>query len=97
LRSLAPENYAVMIGLRKKYEMMLREIVQAGIDECIFSVPEAKITSFAILGMMNGVSNWYQPKGGFTIAELEDRYTEMVLDLLRTSDEIRSRFLARQS
>lgn len=97
LRSLAPENYAVIIGLRKKYEMMLRDIVQAGIDECIFSVPEAKITSFAILGMINGVSNWYQPKGGFTIAELEDRYTEMVLDLLRTSDEIRSRFMARQS
>jgi AcrR family transcriptional regulator len=85
LRSLEPENLKVMIDLRKRYELILRSIVLAGMDEGIFDVTDAKITTFAILGMLNAIPNWYDPKGELTIPELQDRYVDLVLNMLHKS------------
>ena len=96
LRSLEPDNLKVMIDLRKRYELILRSIVLAGMEERLFDVTDAKITTFAILGMLNSIPTWYDPKGELTIPELQDRYVDLVLNMLHKSEVVPAKKAAKK-
>lgn len=79
LRSLEPENRAAIVALRQAYERRLETVLEAGRDAGLFRVDDLKITTFALISMMTGICEWYQPDGRLREAELVRLHVDMVL------------------
>jgi AcrR family transcriptional regulator len=82
LRSLEPENRQTLIAKRDKYQGTFEQIIDAGVEQGLFKVVDAKLTAYAILGMCNHVSIWYRPGGPRTIEEIAKIYADDALRLL---------------
>lgn len=78
LRSLEPENYAAIVGLRRVYEQQLIDILEQGAATGEFVVGDARVAAFGILAMLTGVCTWFRPDGRLTTREVIAVYTEMV-------------------
>jgi len=76
LRSLGPEDRKTVIGLRKKYEEKLRELVRAAAsdDELV----DVKLQVFSIVAIGTHVSSWYKPGRGYSLDYIVDAYTTMI-------------------
>lgn len=72
LRSLEPENFAILDAMRQRYERIVVDILAR------IPVPEPKVTAMAILGMLTGATTWYRPDGRLTAQEIEDLYVRLV-------------------
>lgn len=79
LRSLDPENRAEIVALRRAYERRLEAILETGRDAGLFHVADLKITTYALISMMTGICEWYQPDGRLTETELVALHVDMVL------------------
>ena len=78
LRSLEPANRAAAIALRRRYERQLIDILTRGAAEGQFSISDAPVTAFGILGMLSGICTWYDPSGRISSETLSDIYVSMV-------------------
>ena len=85
LRSLSPADYRRVVGLRRRYENALTDILRAGMAERRFHVPDARIATFAVLAMLTGVGSWYRENGRVGKRELIDIYTRMVMQCVAAS------------
>lgn len=79
LRSLSPADYRKVVALRRRYENALTGILEDGLRLGRFSLPDARIATFAILAMLTGVGSWYRENGRVGKRELIDIYTRMVM------------------
>ena len=61
LRSLSPENRAIIVELRARYENSLRDILDDGMDAREFAIDDIALTTRAIIAMITGVTVWFQP------------------------------------
>jgi AcrR family transcriptional regulator len=78
LRNLSPENFAVIEGLRREYEGYLQKIILEGAQSGVFTCPEPRIASFAVIGMLKELHTWYRADGPLDLAAIEEVYIEMV-------------------
>ncbi|WP_420395262.1 TetR/AcrR family transcriptional regulator [Nioella sp.] len=78
LRNLEPENFAVIEGLRKRYEDRLQGILQRGQQSGAFAVADGKLATMAIIAMLTGVNTWYREGGRLARADVEGIYWDMV-------------------
>lgn len=78
LRNLTEENFALIETLRRQYEDELEEILRSGVSQGLFSVPDTKIATFALIAMLNGVNTWYRAGGRLSVDEVEAIYWRMV-------------------
>ena len=78
LRNLSEENFTVIESLRREYENTLETILKLGVSEGVFSVPDTKITTLAVIAMLNGVNTWYRSGGRLSLDQVETSYWEMV-------------------
>lgn len=78
LRNLSPDNFARIEALRRGYEGALQDILKAGEAEGAFSLPDARITTMALIALLTGVTNWYREGGRFPLAEIEAIYWDLV-------------------
>jgi len=85
LRSLTPPNKAEILGLRTRYEDAFIAILQAAHDAGLVRVSNAKITAYAILAMLTGISAWYNPSKPLELEALARIHTDLVLFGLRGS------------
>jgi AcrR family transcriptional regulator len=83
LRSLEHDNYRTVVGLRRRYERHLVDILEAGVASGAFSIPDVKVAAYALLGMLSGICTWYAPGGRLGEAELSAVFTELVLKTVR--------------
>ncbi|MCL4747875.1 MAG: hypothetical protein KJZ83_21065, partial [Burkholderiaceae bacterium] len=79
LRSLNGAERRGVVALRRRYEDVLARILADGTRERCFSVPEPRITAFAILAMLTGVGAWYNESGRLAKRELIDLHTQLVM------------------
>lgn len=78
LRNLTAVNFARIEALRSQYEDVLRDILEAGMAQRQFQFRDAKITTLAVIGMLNGVMTWYHSGGRLSLEDVETIYWEMV-------------------
>ncbi|MCO5084390.1 MAG: TetR/AcrR family transcriptional regulator [Rhizobiaceae bacterium] len=78
MRSLAPDDRKTVVAMRKRYEDILRQILLDGVGEGVFSVPDARVATFAILAMLTGLTAWYQEGGRLSKDELVACYSKLV-------------------
>ena len=79
LRSLEPKNRKRIVALRRDYEDILADILQAGVKASQFKVGDIRVSTYAILAMLTGICTWYDPKGRVSRAELIAAHTRLVL------------------
>lgn len=58
------------------------ELVQAGIDAGEFRPLDARMTAFALLGMVNWAAWWYQPEGRFSVEAIADFFVDCSLAMV---------------
>lgn len=78
LRNLSPENFATIEVMRRAYETVLEDILKAGVAEGTYQLEETKLTTMAIIAMLNGVNTWYKESGRLSRAQVVDIYVDMV-------------------
>lgn len=67
------------IEWRDRYEQLLRDIIQAGIDSGDLRPMDVKIAGRFVLGSINWMPRWYNPDGALTAAEIADRFCDMII------------------
>ena len=80
LRSLAPENFKDIQGLRQGYERILRDILRRGMHAGVFSISDPPVSAMAIIAMLTGVNTWYRYGGRLSVLEIESIYVKMVMN-----------------
>jgi len=85
IASLEPESRTHVLQMRDDYERRLRFLVEEGSANGDFSVPSAKLASFAILEMGMGVAVWFDREGDLSIDEVAYIYTEFALRMVTGS------------
>jgi AcrR family transcriptional regulator len=76
LVSLSPEHYKQAIVVRHDYENILADIVE-GCVAAGGSVPDVRITVFALLQMTSAIATWYRPDGPMEPGVLADHYVAL--------------------
>ncbi|OIQ94514.1 HTH-type transcriptional repressor KstR2 [mine drainage metagenome] len=79
LRSLTPEQYPVIVDLRRHYERRLIDILEDGARAGCFAVADAAVTAYGILALLTGVCTWFRPGGRMSAADVAALYTDMAL------------------
>ena len=96
LRSLEPDDYKLVVGLRRRYEKVLQSILQDGVAQGLFRIggsnraqsktatlpTEILVTSYAVLAMLTGVGTWFNESGRMAKQDLINFYTQMVFQSL---------------
>jgi len=78
LRSLSPENFAIIERMRRDYEDALEAILRQGEAEGVFAVSDTRVATRAIIAMLTGLSHWYRDGGALDISAIEAIYWDMV-------------------
>ena len=78
LRNLTSENFAKIETLRSQYEAALEEILKDGKREGVFTAPDTKLATMAVIAMLTGVNTWYRSGGRLSLEEVEAIYWDMV-------------------
>ncbi|WP_236787806.1 TetR/AcrR family transcriptional regulator [Amycolatopsis sp. GM8] len=79
LRHLSPVNRRRYAARRKEVENVLRDIVETGTRQGIFTPKDPVETARALLGMCQSISRWYQPDGALDPDRLARRYVDIAL------------------
>jgi len=78
LRNLEPENFAIIEGLRRRYEDGLEAILHDGRAAGVYSLPDTKLATMAVIAMLTGVNTWYREGGRLSQERVEKIYWNMV-------------------
>ena len=71
------------IGWRDRYEQLLRDILQAGIDSGEIRVKDVAMAGRFVLGSVNWMARWYDPEGPLTASQVADQFCDMIIDGIR--------------
>ncbi|WP_207539468.1 TetR/AcrR family transcriptional regulator [Sabulicella rubraurantiaca] len=77
------------IAWRDRYEQLLREILQAGIEAGDLREMDVRIAGRFVLGSINWMPRWYDPAGPLSAAEIADSFCGMIIDGLRAPAAVR--------
>jgi AcrR family transcriptional regulator len=78
LRNLEPENFAAIEDLRRRYEAALEAILSDGQAQGVFTVPDARLATMALIAMLTGVNTWYREGGRLSRDRVEEIYWDLV-------------------
>ncbi|MFC4943594.1 TetR/AcrR family transcriptional regulator [Pseudonocardia sp. GCM10023141] len=82
LASLTPEHRAVIDDHRRYYQRRVRDVIAAGMRTGEFTVPDARLATFGLLDMLNGISNWFHTDGDLSLDDVVDGYVELIVGRL---------------
>ena len=82
VRALSPERRNEIVALRDDYEQLWRDVVAKGVKDGTFRCKDAKLATFCLLDMCNGVARWYSPKGALSLDQIAGRFGDFAVDLL---------------
>jgi AcrR family transcriptional regulator len=84
--ALTAEHAEVVATLRRDTERAVRELIARGADAGVFTVPDVRGASAAVLSLGIDVARWYVPGGPWTPDALGLLYVELAGRLLGAAD-----------
>jgi AcrR family transcriptional regulator len=78
LRSLEGESRPYILSLRDKYEALLQELLQDGIEQGVFRPTDVKVASYALIAMCTQVAVWFRPDGRLSVQQVILMYREFI-------------------
>lgn len=85
LRNLTDENFAHIETLRRRYETVLEQILQSGVEAKDFDITDTKIATLAVIAMLTGVNTWFREGGRLSLNDVEAQYCQMVQNAFRSN------------
>ncbi len=79
LRALNANNQRKIIKLRDRYESLFRKVIAECVKEKLFRDVNVKITTLALLGMMNWLVHWYAANGQMKNEEIARLFSDLFL------------------
>ena len=83
LRNLNPANFQEIEKLRRSYEAELEAILADGHDSGDFRLPDVRVSTMALIAMLNGVLTWYREDGRLTRDRIQRIYWNMARRMVR--------------
>ena len=77
LRNLTEENFQSIETLRRTYESELEAILADGQESGDFRLPDVRVSTMALIAMLNGVLTWYREGGRLSQDRLQRIYWNM--------------------
>ena len=78
IRALEGEKRAYILSLRDRYEALLQELLQDGMERGVFRSGDVKIASYAIIAMCTEVATWFRPAGRLSVQQVTAMYRDMI-------------------
>ena len=82
LAALSDEHLAEVRNMRREVEDEFRKIVDDGVAQGIFNVPDSNLAVVTVLSLCIDVARWYRSDGRLTAAEIGEHHSNMALRLL---------------
>lgn len=76
---LPTDKQEIIMARRQSYEKKLAATIQEGIDEGILEPFAVIPTVYGILGMCNWMYHWFNPKGSYSLEEIAEQYSKIIL------------------
>jgi AcrR family transcriptional regulator len=91
LRALSPASLRRIIAKRDRFDRGIRKILTLGMEQGLFVKADPKLLAFAILGAVNWITRWFDPKGPQGSDEIAATFaTYLVAGLRRPSAPFRA-------
>jgi len=84
LRNLSPENFEQIETLRRDYEAEVERILVAGLESGDFKLADVRVSTMALIAMLNGVMTWYREGGRLSRERIEQIYWDMAKQMVLT-------------
>ncbi|MGY2701835.1 AcrR family transcriptional regulator [Nocardioides sp. HB32] len=84
LAALSEEHRSEILAVRHQIDLVLREVVERGVEAGVFSTSDPHMTSLAILSLGIDVARWYRDEGRWTPDEVAAHYRLLALRMLGT-------------
>ena len=69
-KNLSEAGLADINALRKRFDRVLSELLEEGVREGEFTIPDVRLAALAIGGMVSWAYTWYQPGGRLSIDDV---------------------------
>lgn len=86
LRSLPPEARAELTEKRRAYRAVLEELIIEVTKNVDGQSLSPRLHAFSVVAIGTHVSSWYRADGGFSLDEIIDTYTKIILRGLGVAD-----------
>ncbi|WP_240136544.1 TetR/AcrR family transcriptional regulator [Streptomyces sp. MUM 178J] len=83
LDALSDEHRAEIVGLRRRSDEVVRDILDEGVETGEFDVPDVPGTTVAVLSLCIDVARWFNVAGRRTPDEVGALYADLVLRMVR--------------
>jgi AcrR family transcriptional regulator len=84
LQALSPRLLRKVIVKRDRFDKGMRKIVQEGMDCGMFRPGDPKLLTFAMLGAVNWITRWFDPRGPATSEQIGQAFADYLLGGLRS-------------
>jgi AcrR family transcriptional regulator len=85
LEALSPSHLKKVILRRDRFDRGIRGVLEEGMASGVFTRSDPKLLTFAILGAVNWIPRWFDPKGSASSQEIADRFADYLIAGLRRS------------
>jgi len=87
VQALSPRLLRKVVAKRDRFDRGLRRLIRDGMRSGAFAPGDPKLVSFAILGAINWITRWYDPKGPARSDEIAEAFAGFLLaGLARRAD-----------
>jgi AcrR family transcriptional regulator len=79
VQALSPRLLRKVVAKRDRFDRGVRSLVREGMKTGAFAPGDPKLLSFAILGAVNWITRWYDPKGPARSAEIAETFASFLM------------------
>src|SRR5215510_4567139 len=83
LEALSPAHLKAVVHRRDRFDRGMRLIIEEGIATGAFGPGDPKLLGFAMLGALNWISRWFNPRGPSSSDEIATRFADYLIAGLR--------------
>lgn len=86
LAALSPEHLTEVMALRHQIDAAMQTLVEAGVAEGCFDVPDARMASAALLSLGIDIARWYDERVGWTPERVAEQYAAIGLRIVGAAE-----------
>lgn len=79
VQALSPARRSKVIAKRDRFDRGIRVVIQEGIKSGVFRPADPKLVTFAILGSINWIPHWFDPRGEASSVEIGEEFAEHLI------------------
>jgi len=81
-KHLSEAGLADINALRKRFDHVLSELLDEGVREGEFRIPDIRLAALAIGGFVSWAYTWYQPNGRLSIDAVGGQFAHLALEMV---------------